>query len=159
MKGFKFKLQPVLNYREKKEDILKRELGEVRKEYEREKKILDNLMEALQRSQDEFKKKQIKGLNISDLFVYSCYFTKVQNDISHQALKVKKVIFRLEAVREKLIGASKDKKVMEKLYDKQYEEFCQMLLKSEQKLIDEIATSGHKRRRIASLLLEESEGA
>jgi len=159
MKSFEFKLQPVLDYREKKEDFLKKELAEVKKKYECEKKLLDDLVESLRISQEEFKEKQMKGLDINEFFVYSCYLTKIQEDIYIQILRVRAILVQVEAVREKLIGASKDKKVMEKLYDKQYEEFCQMLLRSEQKLLDELATSRHKRKEIASLFSEEGESA
>ena len=156
MKNFKFKLQPVLDYREKIEDILKKELADLRARYEKERDALQFLIKTLKRKQEELKRKQIDHLelDVSELSLYYAYLSKVQQEISLQAIKVRELLSRVDAKRETLVEASKDKRIIEKLYDKHFEEFQQLLLKSEQNLIDEIATSQYKRKRIASLLGE-----
>ncbi|MDI6799974.1 MAG: flagellar export protein FliJ [Actinomycetota bacterium] len=158
MSDFKFKLQPVLNFREQQEDSLKRELAKIRGRYEEERMALDALINSLLQNQREFKRKQAAGVEISELFVFSCFFAKIQEDITVQAVRVQSILSELEAMRDRLIEASKDKKIIEKIYDKQYEEFCQMVLKTEQKLIDELATSRYKRNQIASLLTGDEKG-
>lgn len=152
MKNFKFKLQTVLSYREKKEDTLKKELASLRAKYEKEKQILHALIEKLEEKQEELRAKQLQDLDIDEVSLYCTYLFKLRKDILLQAVKVEELFSQVCTKREELVEASKDKRIMEKLRDKQYEEFQQILLKSEQILIDEIATSRHKRKQIASLL-------
>jgi flagellar FliJ protein len=149
---FNFKLQSVLTYREKKEDALKKELADLKAKHERERQILHGLARKLDRKQKELKQKQLEKLDVGEISLYHAYISKVQENIVLQTIRVQELLARVCAKREKLIEASKEKRMMEKLYDKHFEEWQQSLLRDEQKLIDELATSRNRRRRASSLL-------
>ena len=152
MAKFKFKLQAVLTYRARKEDALKKELAELKIRHEQERQVLEALAQKLTRTQEELKVKQLEELDTGCITLYHSYLAKVQEHLDLQALKVRELLALVCAMREKLIEASKEKRMMEKLYDKSHEEWQQQILKNEQNLIDEVATSRNKQQRDASLL-------
>jgi len=151
MRKFKFKLQPVLKHRQKKEDILKKELAEIRQLYEKEKQLLEQLKSKLAELQEELRVKQCSSVDASDIAVCSNYIDRVQREIETQVSRVADIAKEVIKAQERLMQASRDKKVLEKLHDKKYEEHKQESERIEQGLIDEIATVRHGRSESNSL--------
>ncbi len=151
MAKFKFKLQPVLHHRRKKEDIFKKELADIKRLFEIEKSILEKLERRLTNLHTELRGKQRSSLDPSEAVAYSNYIDRVEQEIELQMIKLTNIANDVKRAQERLIEASKDKKILEKLYDKQYEEFKKELERIEQGLIDEIATIRHNRRQVSVL--------
>lgn len=151
MAKFKFKLQPVLHHRRKKEDIFKKELADIKRLFEIEKSVLEDLEKRLANLHTELREKQRSSLDSSEAVAYSNYIDRVERDIEMQAIKLTEIAGEVRRAQERLIKASKDKKILEKLYDKQYEEFKKELERIEQGLIDEIATIRHNRSQVSIL--------
>ncbi len=145
MKSFKFKLQPVLHHRQKKEDILKKELAEAKSLFEKERAVLDRLTSKLSDIQAELRHKQQSSFTASEAASYSTYLTRVEREIDVQTIKLTDIAVEVKRAQGRLIEASRDKKIMEKLQEKKYEEYKVEADKAEQTLIDEIATMRYNR--------------
>ncbi len=150
MPKFRFKLQPVLHQRRGKEDTLKKELADIKRLFEIEKSVLEELKHKLLDIHTKLREKQKSLLDPSEAMAYSNYIDKVEQEIELQIVKLTDIANKVKRAQERLIEASKDKKILEKLYDKQYEEFKRELEQVEQNLIDEIATIRHSRRKAST---------
>lgn len=145
MKGFKFKLQPVLDQRQKKEDILKKELAEKRLQYENEKLVLEKLRNKLSNVQQELRIKQKDKIDAAEMSGYLLYCQRLEREIELQVMKLTNLASEVSKAQERLLEATKEKKIIEKLYDKQLEEFRQEINRVEQIAIDEISTVRYNR--------------
>ena len=65
--------------------------------------------------------------------------------------KIKDFEKKADIKRVAVVVASKEKKVFEKLKNKQYEQFKVMVLQNEQKTLDEIAVSKYNRKEQRSI--------
>lgn len=145
MNKFNFKLQPVLHHRQTKEDLIKKELAEIKLLFEKEQALLSELKDKLAGLQDEFRGKQRLSFDPAEAVAYASCIEKTNHQIEEQLIKLTKIAKEMRKTQERLLEAAKDKKVLEKLYDKKYEEFKQEFEKTEQALIDELATVRHKK--------------
>lgn len=140
-----FSLDTVLNYRKRLEDIAKNRLFEAqtakRKVQEKlieEEQSYTELLETLYRRQTE-------GIDILDLIRYEDQIRFSKNRI----VAIKKTLAekntRVVEEREQLIRRSKERKIMEKLKEKQNQAWQEHLNKKEAALLDEIAIIFHER--------------
>lgn len=141
MRKFKFRLESVLEFRKRKEDQRKKELGLLKQFLQKEQLFLKELEVKMIESQNKMQAQQHGTLNMESIMNYYYYLTNVKEKILNQIALIEELIARIEQKREDLITASKERKIMEKLKDNQYKEFRDMLEKWEAKAIDEMATN------------------
>ncbi len=140
-KKFKFKLQSVLDIKIKNEDDEKRRLADVMQLQAREEQVLAQLHVKKQRLTAELKEKQgAGGINITELQIYSRGIEKTKNDIISQELRLREIAMMLEEQRRKLIEATQEKKIYEKLKENQHKAYIEEEEFAERLLIDELAT-------------------
>ncbi len=146
MKGFKFKLQSVLEAREKKLKDSQLEFAKVKNKLVREQKNLEFL-------QDEHDKTRaglefILNSGIIDhtfIFCHQNYLSKLDSDIKNQQKLIEKINKELEEKNRLMLEALKEKTMMEKLREKALEEFKKQIEKEDMINIDEIAVNRYKR--------------
>lgn len=124
MKKFSFRLQKLLDMREAREKEIKNELMKILGQQNRERIFQEELRTKINRLESAYREKIMKGLFAADEAMQIMRFS----DVSRRAIdEAEKRIQQLEPevnrVREKLVQASRDKKVVEKLKERQYEEF------------------------------------
>jgi flagellar FliJ protein len=138
-----FSLETVLDYRKRLEDIAKNRLFEaqtakrmVQERLAAEEQAYTELIETLDR-------RQFEGIDILDLIRYVDQIQFSQNRI----VAIKKTLAeknaRVVEEREQLILRSKERKIMEKLREKQNQAWREHLNKKEAALLDEIAIIFH----------------
>lgn len=138
MKKFNFPFQFLLKYRERKEKRLKRELAEMVKRWEEERKLLGELKGEEMECQMELKKKRECGkVEIPYVLLYQSYLEELNRKVGKEKMKLKELYIRMENKKRKLTLASKEKKVVEKLKRKRWLEFVNYVEKTEQDMIDE----------------------
>lgn len=138
-----FSLHTVLSYRKRLEDIAKNRLFEAQTEKQ---KVQDKLTEeengyahllvTLERLQTE-------GIDILDLIRYEDQILFTKNRIISIKKTLSEKIARVANEREHLIQRSKERKIMEKLKEKQNQSWQEYLNKKEAALLDEIAIIFH----------------
>jgi len=147
MPQFKFRLDNVLEFRKQVEDQYKRELASLKLLLLKEEKFLRDLEQKKAAMQETLKAQQCDTLNMDEILNYYNYLSVCRQKIVDQIAVINQCIELIETKRNELVNASKEKKIIEKLKDNQYQEFKQLLDRIETKMIDEIATSGYTHKR------------
>jgi len=137
--GYSFKLEKVLNYKEKLENIKKAEYGDINRRLNNEEEKLLNYNNYKQSLVTE--KNQItKNINVGHLKLYNDYLQDISNMIENQEKVVIEIKKDLEIAKEELLIAMKEKKSFEKLKEIKYEEYLFETKKNEEKIVDGIVT-------------------
>lgn len=147
MKGFKFKLQSVLEAREKKFEDRQLEFAKVKNRLLEEKKKLDYLHYELEQTQTGLELVINSGLmDHTFIFCHQNYLSKLDEDIKKQHIIIEEVEKELEEKNQFMLEAKKEKTMIEKLRKKALEDFRKQTEKADMINIDEIAVNRHKRR-------------
>jgi len=137
MRRFVFSLQKVLEYRQRLEEQAIRAFAEAQAQLMHEQAVLHKLLigreECLRRSHHR------QHLSVELLAVEQTYLSALEERIEQQRQRVAEAEKVLEEKRQALIGAQRERKTLERLREKQYEEWRQEWLRTEQKALDELA--------------------
>lgn len=135
MDNYKFSMEKILNLRESQEKEKMEKMAFVQNELLIQNKELEGLLYAQKLAREE----QKKVTNIGDLKYKSMYCSKIKKDIKVQDKKIEKTKIKLDKKRKDLISAQKDRKIMEKLKEKDKLKYIARVRQEEQKELDEIA--------------------
>ncbi len=140
MKKFRFKLQTVLKYRRFLEERKKREfaiylgkLNEAKNTMERLKIKLNETLISINRE------RTIKELDIVNIMLYESYLIKLKRLIEWKLIEIEQIREKLEEKRKAYIESSRDRKILDRLKEKEYSAYISDLDKKIQSIIDEIA--------------------
>lgn len=140
MKRFQFRLERVLDTRRLREDIRKKELGQAKQELVEGERRLTACEEKHQQYQDKLRETQSQPvLRVRELAAHHRYVDLARSAITAQRSRVKNLTDHVEEKREALVGASRDKKVLENLKERRLEAHGKALGRSAQLFLDEIA--------------------
>lgn len=128
MKKFKFKLQKLLDIREAFEKKIKNELAE-----------LVNLQNIERNKQVELQQRMLERKNVirtliqnktfsyGEVMMYEKFTDSASKAINIAEYKIKQMEPGIQRVREKLVEASREKKVVEKLKERQFKDYLYKL--------------------------------
>lgn len=146
MKGFKFKLQSVLEAREKKFEDSQLEFAKVKNRLVNEKKTLEFLNNEVEQTQVGLELLINSGtIDHTFIFCHHNYLSKLDGEIKEQLKTIEKTEKELEEKNRLMLEALKQKTMIEKLKEKSMEEFKKRLEKEDMINIDEIAVNRYKR--------------
>ncbi len=141
MKKFKFRLEKVLEHKIRLFDLAEEEyLVEVRvlrAEEEKLEKIKADYRHSMQVLVERTKQK----FTIKELAVHYKYLFHLKREMKNQVDVVVKQEKVVDAKRTRLIEASKEKKVLERLKDKRHRTYVYHVEKDEQKMMDDITNA------------------
>jgi flagellar FliJ protein len=144
MKQFQFRLQKVMETTQIKEEIKKRELAKAMQKLRDNEAQLETLLGELEEHISHIESCHKRStLKVSELSHLSGYMEKLGQEILAQTKKISRLTEEARVYREKLLEITKDKKVLERLKDKKYEEFKKKLRSMEQKFMDEVSTRSY----------------
>jgi flagellar FliJ protein len=145
-KTFKFRLQTVLEYKERQEREEQRELAKRQEILAKEEQKLKFLMNLKQMRQREMASKSSEGkLNVLELKMYQDHQKRLTSEISDQQIRVQQAQSDVELQREKLLKAVQERKTYEQLKEKHYQAYLAEIEAEERKLLDDIATAKFSR--------------
>jgi len=141
VKAYKFRFQSVLKCKKIIVDDLASKTA-------RAERILALEMQKL----DDFKRREIECIqevmlqqtgrvNAAEVERSFQYLQLLGRAISEQGDQVKEITRRVDALRNMLIGAEKERKIFEKLDEKDREEFYRDIFKKEQAFLDEVGVN------------------
>jgi flagellar FliJ protein len=140
MAQFNFKLHAVLRQRELVEQDRQREFAVAQAEKVAQQAELKRLDDAVRAALLDLRQNQLVGvLNLSYLAAHRRFMADMQRRGVAQLLKVEEASKKAEAVRVLLAEASKNKKIIEKLKEKQQAAWAETLARKETAAMDEIA--------------------
>jgi flagellar FliJ protein len=142
MAAFNFRLQPVLNIKIQKEKNLENELGKAVQKLEAEKLQLLRLESSLNEMVSEFNKKTKKS-TVHTIIEFNGYISVLNSKIKSQKEIVNCAALNVDKIREQLLTAVKDRKILDKLKENKHEEYLLEQKRLEQKTNDEITSYKH----------------
>ncbi len=124
MKKFQFRLQKLLDIREARENEIKNELMKVLALQNKERVYQEELRNKIRHYESGYREMQKKGGLIPEDALAVMRFA----DISRRAIdeaerRIEKLEPEAQKIRERLISASRDKKIVEKLKERKLEEY------------------------------------
>lgn len=146
MKKFQFKFQTVLKVKEQKEEELKRELMRLQALKLEQQMLLAEIENEKRASHKEKSKHHHSGTDISLLRQFEEYINALRSQVALTEKRIKDLEKKADIKRVEVVEASKEKKVLEKLKDRDFAEFKKVVLKNEQDVLDEIAISKYNRK-------------
>ena len=136
---YRFNLEPLLNHRRYQEEILQRELADLKKRLAAEKNKLWSLKKKMRKYLQDLKQKQKKGHSASEIKLFFDFVDHISKETRAQHQKVAGEEQRFFLKREELISAMKKRKALEKLKAKGWQAYQQKQLKKERDFMDEVA--------------------
>src|SRR6056297_258710 len=137
MKKYNFELQSLLNIKEQKEDLLMNQLSTQRNLIQ---DIKDNLLRLKDKRENDIKEFESSVKNNSNIYQITSFYSyleKVDTNIKDLEQILLKENEKLNSIIENLKIASKEKKVLEKLREKNLNSYKRELILEENKLNDE----------------------
>ncbi len=144
MKKFAFRLESVLNLKTQMEDNAKNNLARATKELENQKEYLKDLRNVNNKSMNSLTEEVDEGIPVYRVQIYNNYLSLMKEKIANQKEKVNVAERNVDKNREHLIKAMQERKVLDKLKEKKYDEYAKDQLKEEQLGIDELNSYNFK---------------
>jgi flagellar protein FliJ len=140
MKQFEFRLQKVMETTHAREEMQKKELALALADVERNEAMLERMLDKLAEELEAFSGRRNSGsIKVCELSQYASYTDKLLGEINRQRQEIVKLAELVDEHRRKLLEITKDKKILERLKEKRYEEYRLKLRQVEQKFMDELS--------------------
>ena len=146
MKSYKFRFQNVLNSKKIIVDELASKAGRAKKILLLETRKLDELKDREDECVRQLASRQVGRIDAEEFHRCHQYLDLLNKAISEQDKLVNEISRRVEMLRAMLVEAEKERKIFEKLDEKEREQFYQAFLKREQALLDEVGINRFVRR-------------
>jgi len=132
-----FKLQKVLEYRERKFELEKKKLTEFQNKLKEANYGIEKVLSDINKNMIDMKDTK----NFQFLKMYELYIEKLEKELEELKGLKKKLESDIEKQKKSVINAMNDVKVMEKLKDKHIKNYLMYLNKEEMKMIDELVVT------------------
>lgn len=136
MQGYRFSMEKVLDWRSDQEDAAQRRVKAREEQVQIEEEKLNRIISESRRLKNE----NLFYKRVDHLKRQNLYKDLLDNKIIKQRLALQTAEQELTMARNQLNDAHKNKKVMEKLEEKEHTRFKDTIKKKEQSQLDEIAT-------------------
>jgi len=147
MRGFTFRLEPLLSLRRHREQTLQLKLAESQRALERERSELQRLREEIRARSASLHQQQGRGpLDMGRVSMESAYLILLEGRVAEQEVLVEKLARQVDGDREAVLEAAKEKKALERLREVQLVAFARAEARKEMKAAEEVATTRHVRR-------------
>lgn len=142
---YRFNLQVLLDYRGRIEEGLQIELSQIQRDFEKEKELLFSYQREKHYYEEELVKREEREINVNEALLYRDYLKGMRIRIKAQREVVTKIKIDLEKKQEELLGATKKRKVLEKVKEKDWKKFRGSLQRKEMIFIDEVGIRKYQR--------------
>jgi flagellar FliJ protein len=139
VKRFQFRLETLLNIRKRREEECKALLGRKNREVLAAKQSLDRLRAAFLDLQASEKKKRTDVRSVIELRYSVSYRFKLRQDILGQNRVVENMKSQAVELRNRLIRATQQRRAIELVRERRYEQWRLERTREEQNFIDDIA--------------------
>ena len=138
---YKFSLQSLLNHRKHLEENLDKELGQIKRAVNREKRRLESIANEKMNCQQKLQKKQGDGKKINEIILCFNYLDKLSKDFDKQTRCLQDVEKEYDIKRSELIEAMKKRKTLDRLKEKEMKASNYSQMKVEQDMMNEVAAN------------------
>ena len=142
---YRFNLQVLLDYRKRVEEGVQIELSQIQRALENAKQLLFSYQREKSYYVDELIRREEKEINVDNGVLYRNYLRGMRIKIREQRELVAKIKIDFDKKQASLLDATKKRKVLEKVKEKNQAEFMAGLERRERILIDEIGIRKYQR--------------
>ena len=148
MKKYSFRLQPVLDIREKTLEDKRLEMAQVIQLLNEQQEGLGKLLAKQDAYKEELESLSLEDdLNVFSLANFKNYMVNLQTQIKQQEANIENTKKALRVKQDAVNEALKDVKVLEKLKEKQSQKFYRDIEMKEANEIDDISTARYRLKR------------
>lgn len=140
MARYKYNLQKLLDIRVSIEQEKKNQMGLAIQRLDKEKQRLKLIKGELDLMKNRFAEETSEGMEVNELKLLINYIDYYKRSIKDQKLKIKMSEDHLSVCRAELLKATQEKKMIEKLKEKDFEKFLYQEQKKEEKLVDDLVS-------------------
>lgn len=140
MAKFRYRMQNILNIKEKLEEQEKQKFAVLRQKLTEEEQLLAHLEEKKELLAQEARRMREDKLNILEIKENTAAREYMDDQIKQQLMRVRIAEKNLDAARMRMQRAMQERKVQEKLKEHAFEEFLQEENRNELKEIDELTS-------------------
>lgn len=140
MAKFVYRMQNILDIKNKLEIQAKNSYAVARMRLNKEEEKLDGLFAQKKAYEDAYRQQLSGSIDVRQISICKNAIELSKNMIKKQLVEVKVASLNLEAAQKRLGEIMKERKIQEKLREKAYEEFLQELNDQEKKEIDELVS-------------------
>lgn len=145
--AFAFRLEKILQLRRARENEELRKLKELEGELYRYQDARNATMEIILQSEAELRRLEQSGESLQSWGIYFRHLTYLRGRLAELEDEIKDCRNRISKQREVLIEATKDRKVLENLREKQLAAYELEQLRKEQIVLDDIAGQLYRRKK------------
>jgi flagellar FliJ protein len=136
---YRFNLEPLLNHRRYLEEVLQKELADLKIRLETEKNKLWALRQKRRKTVLQLQENQTDGRPASEIKLYIDFVEQLLKEMKAQRQKILEAERLFNLKRQELVAAMKDRKILDRLKEKGLQAYEQEQLKKERNLMDEVA--------------------
>jgi flagellar FliJ protein len=137
---YRFRLEPVLQFRRRLEEVAQMELSKKIGECENELLFLQSLIGEQNRCIQEIKLMEKDSIPVEEYRMYKEYTYLLFNRIKEQQKRIESLRGEVEEKRNELIGHSKNRKILEKMKERGRIKYQKDWARKEEKSRDELTT-------------------
>ena len=137
----KFRFETLLKVHKNRENLLQKELGDILAHKQKQQNRQDFLKDARKNEIKQVNQRMIKDTSINTYVLYNKFFDGNYLQNNRQETIISEIDTRAEAKREELVEASRKRRTMEILKDRDLEQYRSKLAKMETESMDEIASN------------------
>ncbi|MGN1090746.1 MAG: flagellar export protein FliJ [Huintestinicola sp.] len=149
MKKFSFSLQTLKGFKEQVLDREKNDLAMLNAQRAETLEQLMNLEQELRKAQDEFNEKAAGGISPMEMMVFTNYHKALRLRIEETHKEIEQFDERIERQTGVVVEASKEVNSLEKLEEKQLEDYKFKAAKADERFIEEFVNNNAVRAGLA----------
>jgi len=137
----KFRFETLLKVHKNRENLLQKQLGDILAHKQKQQNLQDLLKDARNNEIKQVNQRMTQNTTIDTHFLYDMFFEGNSLKNSRQKKIISEIDTRAQTKREELVEASRKRRTMEILKDRDLEQYRSKLTKMETESMDEIATN------------------
>ena len=137
----KFRFETLLKVHKNRENLLQKQLGDILAHKQKQQSRQDFLKDARKNEIKLVNQRMTKDTSINTYVLYNKFFDSNYLQNNRQEKIISEIDTRAEAKREELVEASRKRRTMEILKDRDLEQYRSKLAKMETESMDEIASN------------------
>ena len=137
----KFRFETLLKVHKNRENLLQKQLGDILAHKQKQQNRQDLLKDARKNEIKQVNQRMTQNTTIDTHFLYDMFFEGNYLQNNHQKKIISEINTRAEAKREELVEASRKRRTMEILKERDLKQYKKKLAKMETETMDEIASN------------------
>ena len=137
----KFRFETLLKVHKNRENLLQKQLGDIFAHKQKQQNRQDFLKNTRKNKINQVNQRMTQDTTINTHFLYDMFFKGNSFQNNRQETIISEIDTRAEAKREELVEASRKRRTMEILKDRNLEQYRSKLAKMETESMDEIASN------------------